>query len=57
MFECYTPGSLTRKTSVRETPKSTRGSSSFSPGEAFWDVAIQLADGLCAQAAGANSVA
>ncbi|CAB4266528.1 unnamed protein product [Prunus armeniaca] len=57
MFECYTPGSLTRKTSVRETPKSTRGSSSFSPGEAFWDDAIQLADGLCAQAAGVISVA
>ncbi|KAL2974876.1 hypothetical protein AAZX31_14G127200 [Glycine max] len=42
-----TPGSLIVKASVRETPKSTRGSSSFSPGEAFWNEAIQLADGLC----------
>ncbi|KAI5315956.1 hypothetical protein L3X38_045132 [Prunus dulcis] len=43
--------------SVRETPKLTRGSSSFSPGEAFWDDAIQLDDGLCAQAVGVISVA
>ncbi|XP_021805758.1 helicase and polymerase-containing protein TEBICHI-like [Prunus avium] len=43
--------------SVHETPKLTRGSSSFSPGEVFWDDAIQLANGLCAQAAGVISVA
>ncbi|TKY58268.1 Helicase and polymerase-containing protein TEBICHI [Spatholobus suberectus] len=47
MGECYTPGSLVVKAGVKETPKSTRGSSSFSPGEAFWNEAIQLADGLC----------
>lgn len=57
MFECYTPGSLTRKAGVRETPKSTRGNSSISPGEAFWNDAIQVADGLCAQAAEVISVA
>lgn len=48
MTECYTPGSLIVKAGVKETPKSTRGSSMFSPGEAFWNEAIQLADGLCA---------
>lgn len=47
MTECSTPASLTAKACFRETPKSTRGSSIFSPGEAFWDEAIQLADGLC----------
>ncbi|KAL2318229.1 hypothetical protein Fmac_032105 [Flemingia macrophylla] len=46
MAECYTPGSLIVKACVKETPKSTRGSSSFSPGEAFWNEAIQLVDGL-----------
>ncbi|KAM1247252.1 hypothetical protein TB2_043362 [Malus domestica] len=56
MFKCYTPGSMTRKSIVSETPKS-RGSSSFSPGEAFWNDAIQLADGLCAQAAEVISAA
>lgn len=48
MNTCFTPGSLVVKERVKETPKSTRGSSMFSPGEAFWDEAIQLADGLCA---------
>lgn len=47
MAECYTPGSLIVKACVKETPKSTRGSSMFSPGEAFWNEAIQLVDGLC----------
>lgn len=46
--ECYTPGSLIVKACTKETPKSTRGSSMFSPGEAFWNEAIQVADGLCA---------
>jgi DNA polymerase theta len=46
MAECQTPGSLIVKACVKETPKSTRGSSMFSPGEAFWEEAIQLADGL-----------
>ena len=47
LAECYTPGSLIVKECVKETPKSTRGSSMFSPGEAFWNEAIQVADGLC----------
>lgn len=48
MTELHTPGSLTVKVCVSETPKSIRGSSIFSPGEAFWNEAIQVADGLCA---------
>ncbi|CAI8605756.1 unnamed protein product [Vicia faba] len=44
--ECQTPGSLIVKACIKGTPKSTRGSSMFSPGEDFWDEAIQLADGL-----------
>ncbi|PON76487.1 Helicase and polymerase-containing protein TEBICHI [Parasponia andersonii] len=44
---CRTPASLTAKSCFRETPNSTRGSSIFSPGDAFWDEAIQLADVLC----------
>ena len=47
--EFNTPGSLTAKSSFLETPKSAHGSSIFSPGEAFWHEAIQLADGLCNQ--------
>ncbi|KAI4316161.1 hypothetical protein L6164_024167 [Bauhinia variegata] len=47
MTECHTPGSLIVKSCVQKTPKSTRGSSMFSPGEAFWNEAIQIADGLC----------
>ncbi|KAF3446459.1 hypothetical protein FNV43_RR11638 [Rhamnella rubrinervis] len=46
-IECYTPGSCNAKGCFRETPKSIRGSSIFSPGEAFWDEVIQRADGLC----------
>ncbi|KAF1858617.1 hypothetical protein Lal_00044650 [Lupinus albus] len=46
MAEYCTPGSLIVKTCVKETPKSTRGSSMFSPGEAFWNEAIQLVDDL-----------
>lgn len=42
---CITPGSLS-KLGPRETPKSGRGSSIFSPGETFWKEAIQVADGL-----------
>ncbi|KAL8063378.1 hypothetical protein ABFX02_01G023200 [Erythranthe guttata] len=44
--ECETPGTSTTRLGVRETPHSTRGSSSFSPGEAFWNEAIIVADGL-----------
>lgn len=46
MMEFCTPGSSTVKAPVNETPKSRCGSSMFSPGEAFWNEAIQLADGL-----------
>ncbi|KAA8521778.1 hypothetical protein F0562_012451 [Nyssa sinensis] len=46
MIGCDTPGPLTTNAGARETPKSTRGSSIFSPGEAFWNEAIQVADGL-----------
>ncbi|XP_031265968.1 helicase and polymerase-containing protein TEBICHI isoform X2 [Pistacia vera] len=46
---CCTPGSSIIKTYVRGTPKSTCGSSIFSPGEAFWNEAIQVADDLFAQ--------
>ncbi|KAL6524100.1 hypothetical protein OROMI_031195 [Orobanche minor] len=44
--ECETPGSFTTRFGARGTPQSTRGSSLFSPGEAFWNEAILLADGL-----------
>lgn len=44
--ECQTPGLSTANACFRETPKS--GSSTFSPGEAFWNEAIVFADGLCA---------
>ncbi|KAJ4950046.1 hypothetical protein NE237_026878 [Protea cynaroides] len=47
MPPCSTPGSLNYMC-TRQTPKSARGSSIFSPGEAFWNEAIQLADGLYA---------
>lgn len=33
---------------AHETPRSMRGSSIFSPGEAFWNEAVQVADGLFA---------
>lgn len=48
MTECDTPGPLTSNGGTRETPKSMRGSSIFSPGETFWNEAIQVADGLFA---------
>lgn len=44
--ESETPGSTSTKLRIGVTPKSTRGSSIFSPGEAFWNEAIQVADGL-----------
>ncbi|XP_050938206.1 helicase and polymerase-containing protein TEBICHI isoform X2 [Cucumis melo] len=46
LTECKTPGLSTATTFIRQTPKS--GSSTFSPGEAFWKEAIVFADGLCA---------
>ncbi|GLU01406.1 hypothetical protein SLE2022_187150 [Rubroshorea leprosula] len=47
--EFSTPGSLTVKARIHQTPQSMHGSSMFSPGEAFWNEAIQIADGLFAQ--------
>ncbi|XP_021894934.1 helicase and polymerase-containing protein TEBICHI-like isoform X2 [Carica papaya] len=47
--ECHTPGSSIIKMCALETPKSARGSSIFSPGEGFWNEAIQVADGLFLQ--------
>ncbi|XP_020536582.1 helicase and polymerase-containing protein TEBICHI isoform X2 [Jatropha curcas] len=49
MIGCVTPGSSIVRTCVSQTPRSTRGSSMFSPGEAFWNEAIQIADGLFAE--------
>ncbi|KAF5196228.1 Dna polymerase theta protein [Thalictrum thalictroides] len=46
IVDCFTPGALVNKTCTRETPKSGRGSSIFSPGEEFWNEAIQVVDGL-----------
>ncbi|KAL3819028.1 hypothetical protein ACJIZ3_004933 [Penstemon smallii] len=43
---CDTPSPT--RVGARETPHSTRGSSLFSPGEAFWNEAIVVADGLFA---------
>ncbi|XVF48493.1 hypothetical protein PTKIN_Ptkin03bG0194900 [Pterospermum kingtungense] len=48
-IECSTPGSSIVKACAHRTPQSMRGSSMFSPGEAFWNEAIELADGLFSQ--------
>ncbi|KAK4419988.1 Helicase and polymerase-containing protein TEBICHI [Sesamum alatum] len=53
--ECETPGSFTTRLRDRETPPSTRGSSLFSPGEAFWNEAILVADELFAPTNGLSS--
>ncbi|KAL0311996.1 UNVERIFIED_CONTAM: Helicase and polymerase-containing protein TEBICHI [Sesamum radiatum] len=53
--ECETPGSFTTRPRDRETPPSTRGSSLFSPGEAFWNEAILVADELFAPSNGLSS--
>ncbi|XP_057525105.1 helicase and polymerase-containing protein TEBICHI isoform X3 [Amaranthus tricolor] len=47
--DCTTPAARCTKLSARETPVSLHGSSVFSLGEAFWNEAIQVIDGLCAQ--------
>ncbi|KNA12473.1 hypothetical protein SOVF_125610 [Spinacia oleracea] len=47
--EFSTPATFCKSSSARETPVSTRGSSIFSPGEAFWNEAIQVVDGLFPQ--------
>ncbi|KAL9230313.1 hypothetical protein vseg_005682 [Gypsophila vaccaria] len=46
--ECSTPAPPCRDSNARKTPMSGRGSSIFSPGEEFWNEAIQVADGLFA---------
>ncbi|CAN4127872.1 unnamed protein product [Withania somnifera] len=46
--ESETPGSTSMKLRIGVTPKSSRGNSVFSPGETFWNEAIQAADGLFA---------
>ncbi|XP_050213511.1 helicase and polymerase-containing protein TEBICHI isoform X2 [Mercurialis annua] len=48
--EYCTPGSSIVKSRAQVTPRSTRGSSIFSPGEAFWNEAIEIADGLLTEA-------
>ncbi|XP_020550378.1 helicase and polymerase-containing protein TEBICHI [Sesamum indicum] len=53
--ECETPGSFTTRLRDGETPPSTRGSSLFSPGEAFWNEAILVADELLAPSNGLSS--
>uniref|UniRef100_A0A803LBW8 Helicase and polymerase-containing protein TEBICHI n=1 Tax=Chenopodium quinoa TaxID=63459 RepID=A0A803LBW8_CHEQI len=53
--DCSTPAAFCKSLSARETPVSSRGSSIFSPGEAFWNEAIQVVDGLCAQTANSFS--
>ena len=49
VHECSTPAALHRSSNAHETPLSGRGSSMFSPGEDFWNEAIQVVDGLFAQ--------
>ncbi|XP_058074387.1 helicase and polymerase-containing protein TEBICHI isoform X4 [Magnolia sinica] len=46
MAECVTPGPSTNVTSNHETPNWACRSSIISPGDAFWNEAIQIADGL-----------
>lgn len=53
--ECETPASFLSKLGARETPQSTRGSSSFSPGDAFWNEAILVADEIGNPNAGLSS--
>ncbi|KAH6757052.1 hypothetical protein C2S51_038889 [Perilla frutescens var. frutescens] len=53
--ECETPASFASKLGARETPQSSRGSSLFSPGDAFWNEAIIVADGLVNPNAGLSS--
>lgn len=50
MTEYCTPGSSMLKAPLSDAPKSTRGSSIFSSGEAFWNEAIQIADNLFPEA-------
>ncbi|KAK6927419.1 DNA polymerase theta-like, helix-turn-helix domain [Dillenia turbinata] len=47
--KCHTPGSLIMQSRSHDTPRSNGGSSIFSPGESFWNEAIQVVDGLFSQ--------
>ncbi|CAN8229667.1 unnamed protein product [Cochlearia groenlandica] len=53
--ECHTPGSAIKSCHVG-TPKSGSGSSMFSPGDSFWNEAIQVADGLSIPSEKSDSV-
>ncbi|CAH9090445.1 unnamed protein product [Cuscuta epithymum] len=47
--ESLTPGLSTKEHVARVTPTSGHGASIFSPGESFWNEAIEVADGLFAE--------
>ncbi|CAH8378004.1 unnamed protein product [Eruca vesicaria subsp. sativa] len=55
LTECRTPGSAVKSCHVG-TPKSGSGSSMFSPGDSFWNEAIQFADGLSVPIENSGSV-
>ncbi|CAN6911688.1 unnamed protein product [Brassica oleracea] len=55
LTECRTPGSAVKSCHVG-TPKSGSGSSIFSPGDSFWNEAIQFADGLSVPTENSDSV-
>ena len=55
LTECRTPGSAVKSCHVG-TPKSGSGSSIFSPGDSFWNEAIQFADGLSVPTENSGSV-
>ncbi|KAH0940862.1 hypothetical protein HID58_000499 [Brassica napus] len=55
LTECRTPGSAVKSCHVG-TPKSGSGSSIFSPGDSFWNEAIQFADGLSVPTQNSGSV-
>ncbi|XP_073129538.1 helicase and polymerase-containing protein TEBICHI isoform X2 [Henckelia pumila] len=52
---CGTHGFFTSRLGACGTPQSTRGGSLFSPGEAFWNEAITVVDGLSAPEDGLSS--
>lgn len=55
LTECHTPGTAVKSYPVG-TPKSGSGSSMFSPGDSFWNEAIQVADGLSIPTENSGSV-
>ncbi|KAK8665020.1 hypothetical protein V6N13_005198 [Hibiscus sabdariffa] len=48
-MECCTPCSLIIKACAHRTPQPMQGSSMFSLGEALWNEAIEMANGLFSQ--------